>query len=394
MKHEYEISLCQSCLRREGIKATLKSGCDLCGGLLQNLDVVEAKIVDKLEEFEYNTFLIGASVAPSLLDREDELRSRFKIKGKESLKSEITRLLTERISRKTGKRPDFARPDVTVLITTSDQSISVVPRSIWLCARYTKSTRGIPQRASVCKTCSGLGCAECGYRGMLGMSIQSVASDFFCREFNAEACNFIWLGSEDENSLVGGSGRPFYIEVVRPKKRFEGRRLSHLSTRLVFKSKDLKLFGVQRLKNKMSDVPQIEVRCKIYLRNGSTNQEMKLQGYDIERNFSNHLVNVRLSRKYRIVQRLIRSIKIESEGNERAEIFIDCDGGIPIKKLVNGQDNAVEPNLSKCIAPFHLDEEKPFDILEVRLKDTQMRADKRPKNRVHSLGAIETHTST
>ena len=393
MKHEYEISLCENCLRREGIKATLKSGCDLCGGLLQNLSIVAARIVDKLKEFEYNTFLIGASVAPTLLDREDELRSRFKIKGKESLKSEITRLLTERISKTTGKRPDYARPDVTVLITTYDQSISIVPRSIWLCARYTKSTRGIPQRASACKTCSGLGCAECGYRGMLGMSIQSVASDFFCKEFNAESCNFIWLGSEDENSLVGGSGRPFYIEVVRPKKRFEGRGLSHLSARMVFKSKDLKLFGVQRLRNRMSDIPQIEVRCKIYLRNGNMNHEVKLQGHDIERNFSNHVVNVRLSRKFRIVQRLIRSIKIESEGNERAVILFDCDGGIPIKKLVNGQDSAVEPNLSKFIAPFHLDEEKPFDILEVRLKETQMKVDRRAKQRVQSLGALESRTS-
>ena len=123
------------------------------------------------------------------------------------------------------------------------------------------------------------------------------------------------------------------------------------------------------------------------------NHEVKLQGHDIERNFSNHVVNVRLSRKFRIVQRLIRSIKFESEGNVRAEFLIDCDGGIPIKKLVNGQDSAVEPNLSKFIAPFHLDEEKPFDILEVRLKETQMKVDRRAKQRVQSLGALESRTS-
>ena len=392
MKREYKISLCEYCLRREGIKASIKSGCDLCGGLLQDLDLVAARIVDKLKEFEYNTFLIGATVAPTLLDHEDELRSRFKIRGKESLKSEITRLLTERISKSTGKRPDYAKPDVTVLIITSDQSISIVPRSIWLSARYTKSTRGIPQRASSCKTCSGLGCAECGYRGMSGSSIQSIVSDFLCKQFNAESCNFIWLGSEDENSLVEGSGRPFYVEVVRPKRRFEGKNPSHMR-RLFFKSKDMKVFGVQRIKNRISDIPQFEVRCKVYLMNGSSHQETKLNGYDIERNFSNLVVNVRLSRKYRIVRRLIRSIKIELESNDRAEILIDCDGGIPIKKLVNGQDNTVEPNLSKLIIPFRLDEEKPFDILGVKLKDTQMNVGRRPELGVQPLGALESHGS-
>ena len=44
-------------------------------------------------------------------------------------------------------------------------------------------------------------------------------TDFLTKSFNAEGCNFVWLGSEDENSLVSGSGRPFFVEIVTPKKR-------------------------------------------------------------------------------------------------------------------------------------------------------------------------------
>jgi tRNA pseudouridine synthase 10 len=358
-----EMGLCKYCLKREGLKARPKPECDLCGGLLQRTSLIAKDIASKLIEYDFQTFLIGATIPQSSIDQEDELRARFKIKGRESLKSEITRLLTRKISTWTGKHPDYAKPDVTILVALSDGTISITPRSIWLQARYTKSVRGLPQRSSDCKMCNGLGCVECGYKGKSGRSVQSIATTYFCNRFQAESANFIWLGSEDEMSLVGGSGRPFYIEVVKPKKRLEGNR------RIFFKSDEIRILDVKRLLKRITDVPQVDIRCRVHLKSpGGPLSSEKTQ--EIETNFLNCLVNVRLSRKYRVVKRLVRSIKVNAQSDGRVDLLIDCEGGIPIKKLVTGQDDTVEPNLTYLIAPFTIDDEKPFDILDVNMRTT------------------------
>jgi len=375
---QIEINLCKYCLEREGIRAQAAKSCDLCGGLLERLDLSANEIVKKLSDYEYETFLIGASIPQSVLDREDELRSRLKIKGKESVKSQITRMLAKKISKSTGKHADYSRPDITILLSLSDGMITINPRSIWLSSRYVKLKRGISQRASDCKNCNGLGCAVCNYLGKSAENIQSVATKYFCKKFVAEGCNFVWLGSEDENSLVEGSGRPFFVEVIRPKKRLAAEDRSKFKSRLSFKSDDLKIFKVVRLDKRITEVPQFDVKCVVNLIRKESESPQELRVEDIERNFSEALVNVRLSRKYRIVQRLIHSIKAKTtDGGAKAELLIVCEGGVPLKKLVTGQDDSVEPNLSNLLSQYQIDQERPFDILEVKMRKAKPKPGRR-----------------
>lgn len=373
-----EINLCKYCIEREGIKAHSAKTCDLCGGLLGKLDLHSDEIIEKLSDYEFETFLIGASIPQTILDREDELRSRLKIKGKESVKSQITRMLTRKIAKATGKHADYSRPEVTILLSLSDGSIAINPRSIWLSARYVKYTRGISQRASDCKNCNGLGCATCNYLGKSIENIQSIASKYFCKKFQAESCNFVWLGSEDENSLVEGTGRPFFAEVQRPKKRLDGG--DHSKPRLSFKSKDIKIFKISRLEKRITEVPQFDVKCVVHLVRKETDAPQELLVDEIQRNFTEALVNVQLSRKYRVVQRLIHSIvATPSKDGLRAELLITCEGGVPLKKLVTGQDDSVEPNLSNLLSQYSIDQEKPFDILDVSVRKASQRPSRRER---------------
>ena len=346
--------------------------------MLGELAQSAGEIVKKLAEYEYDTFLIGASIPQTVLDREDELRSRLKIKGKESVKSQITRMLTRKISKSTGKRADYSRPDITVLLSLFDGSIQINARSIWLSARYLKMRRGLSQRASDCKQCNGLGCAACNYLGKSGENIQSIASSFFCKKFGAEGCNFVWLGSEDENSLVEGSGRPFFVEVLRPKNRLTSKYRSKLNSRLVFKSKDIKITRVARLEKRITEVPQFDVKCVVHLLRKETESSQIISGEEIERNFAEAMVNVHLSRKYRVVQRMIHSIRVNLlEGGSKAELLISCEGGVPIKKFITGQDGSVEPNLSGLLSLYIIDQEKPFDILDVKVRKAQPKSGRR-----------------
>lgn len=368
------IHLCRYCMEREGLEfsKTKASGtsCSLCGGLLSGLNSVVSSAIEKVSEYEFATFLVGATLPQSILDGEDEVRSLLKIKGRENIKTQITRIISRKIESATGKRVEYSRPDITMLVSLADDNVAINPRSIWLGASYKKTTRGIPQRTSICRVCNGLGCAECNYSGKKGSSVQSIATAYFTDLFEAESCNFVWLGSEDENSLVGGEGRPFFAEVVHPKKRsFPSRKTkSKKRSRAKAYQKDgVEITKIGLLKSKPTNIPQFEVVVKVYLKKENT-AEGTLRTNEIQNMFNDIYVSVRLSRKYRTVQRKIHSIEAKEEGQTSAILLVRCDGGIPLKKLVTGQDDTVRPNLAPFVHPYRVDADAPFDILNVKAK--------------------------
>lgn len=365
-----EMVLCKYCSAREGIRVRPGKGCSLCNGLFERIVDISREVVDKLSDYQYGTFLIGVAMPPRVLDNEDELRARLRIKGKESIKSHLNAILTRKIVSLTRKKVDYSRPDVTVLLSLSNGDISVCSRSIWLSARYRKLKRGISQRFSSCPICNGLGCAECAYKGISGKNVETLVSSLLCQKFRAESCNFVWLGSEDENSLVQGTGRPFFVEVVQPHLRY-ARPAIPKQGKLVLESEGLQLVNIKRLERKFSEIPMFDIRCKVYLRKDEGTTVSELHVDEIEKNFSDSVVNVRLNRRYRVVQRLVKSIRASVLEDGTAELMIDCEGGIPIKKFVTGQDNTVEPNLSNLVKYYHIDPEMPFDILDVKLRKSR-----------------------
>lgn len=366
------MSLCRFCSSREGVKVSPANACSLCGGLFDQIEGLSKEILEKLSEYQYDSLLIGTAMPQKILDNEDELRARLRIRGKESIKSHFNSVLTRRMVSLTGKMVDYSLPDVTVIVSLTNDSISVISRSIWLSARYKKLRRGIPQRSSICPVCNGLGCAECAYNGKSGKSVETLVSALFCKKFRAESCSFVWLGSEDENSLVGGSGRPFFVELIQPRRRFSrfsvsGRQKSALE------SEGLQITKIHRLERKFSAVPMFEISCRVFLKRDEGANVSEFRREEIENSFSKRTLNVRLNRRYRVVQRLVRSISAIENVDGTAELAIKCEGGIPIKKFVTGQDDTVEPNLSSLVKSYHIDPERPFDILDVFLSKSQTR---------------------
>lgn len=382
-----KVSLCNFCQLRLGLKMKgrstgAKEDCYICGGMLEQTNLLANQIEQKLKPYQFENFLIGASVPHTILDREDEIRSRFKIKGKDSAKSQITKLLSEKIRLCTGKAVNYSRPDITILASMGESQITVSARSVWLSGRYLKLRRGIAQRSTVCEVCSGLGCAHCNYRGRAQDSVQARITDFLTRTFQAENCNFVWLGSEDENSLVIGTGRPFFVEIVEPKKRLalskinsgKTKRSTRGKSRVFFRSKDLRVIDLVQLDRRVTEVPQFEISAVVNLRLKKDHIESLTRDLldSIEKTFAGTMVRVRLSRKFRTVQKEIHSITCKSEDNgNRVQLEIQCDGGVPLKKLVASQDGSVEPNLSQYFSSYEVDSEKPFDILSVRVKEAK-----------------------
>ncbi len=83
--------LCKHCLERHFSTGNSTKPCYICRGLMDSLGVIANSILAAVRGFEFDTFLIGATLSTQIYEREDAMRARLKIKGKESVKYYLTR---------------------------------------------------------------------------------------------------------------------------------------------------------------------------------------------------------------------------------------------------------------------------------------------------------------
>ena len=101
---------------RKKLKQKQPKSCYICKGLMSELDVHLKKMLELSKEYEFSSFLIGAILQPSIHDRDDHLRSKFKLRGITSIKSDITREMGKWFSRKTQTKVDYHTTDLVFTI--------------------------------------------------------------------------------------------------------------------------------------------------------------------------------------------------------------------------------------------------------------------------------------
>jgi tRNA pseudouridine synthase 10 len=223
--------LCRNCSVRQGVfqskSADLRvyeEDCYICQGLMHQVDSIVGNIIMAIDgRYEFDTFLIGASMPTEIYEREDELRAKFKIHGEESIKNQLTRMLRLRFANLTTTELDYLVPDLLINLLIQNKNeirINISSRNLLLAGRYIKKCRGMLQKQTKCHECSGKGCNFCGNSGLSGYdSIEGVIAKYLMAITNGERLRFTWIGSEDRQSLVLGKGRPFFVSISDPKKR-------------------------------------------------------------------------------------------------------------------------------------------------------------------------------
>ena len=223
--------LCRNCSIRQGAfqseSANLlayEEDCYICQGLMHQLDSIVGNIIRAIDgRYEFDTFLIGASVPTEIYEREDELRAKFKIHGEESIKNQLTRMLRLRFASLTTTELDYLMPELLINLLIQNKNeikININSRNLVLAGRYVKKCRGIVQKQTRCHECSGKGCNFCDNSGLSGYDrIEGVIAKYLMAITNGERLRFTWVGSEDRQSLVLGKGRPFFVSISDPKKR-------------------------------------------------------------------------------------------------------------------------------------------------------------------------------
>lgn len=334
-----QYQLCGRCLARQADVIDGKSAekCFICRGLMDNLDTIVDRVVEAIKPYEFQTMLVGATLPTQVYEREDALRARLKIRGRESVKSQLTREVGLRLARKTGKKVDYRRPDVIINLTIDKEgniAVSATARPVAFEGRYVKKARGLPQKQDRCPMCQGKGCPLCDYSGISGYdSVEGILVQQAMAKTGGQTPRISWIGSEDQNSLVLGGGRLFYIRISDPKKR----RLKRLPGR----------DGVSaRITRILDDIPDFQQRFAVKTRIlVKSDKQFSIQDIRKLRNLAGS--EVKFENK-KTVTKKIYAVHAKRVSKDEIALTITADGGLPIKQFVGGEEY-MDPNISKLL---------------------------------------------
>ena len=362
--------LCDNCLGRlfskqlhlssnkllgKKLKKNLNSAqkCYICKNLFDNLNYFLKLMIDVSSNYSFSSFSLGAMIKPSVIDRDDYIRSKYKLKGIDSIKTDLSRELRKSFSRKTKKIIDLLDPDVTFTINLKDESCQLRSKSISLSGRYVKTLRGIPQKQKSCTNCSGKGCRICNFHGISEFdSIEGIISKFFFEKFGGTTAKFTWIGGEDKSSLVLGTGRPFFVKIKNPLKR------------------NLKLTSVMFDFLKIDNLKIIQESPKRPLKFNSS-IEVKISTDD--KIDSKNLKKLKDLQKSPVVvyeksgkrsEKKVFAVKYRKNSSNVFTLFIKAEGGLPVKRFVNSDD--VSPGISQILNTSCMCQE--FDFLDIEVQ--------------------------
>ncbi|MEM0116920.1 MAG: THUMP domain-containing protein [Conexivisphaerales archaeon] len=200
---------------------TVTTGCAICSDTYTKRDDLVRKAVEKMQEFEFDMFQVGVTLPKPCVEREDELRAKLKLYKGIIIKRALTALFKDEIQRRVNKPVNNDNWDILVLIDVNNKSIRVQPRPISLLVRYVKLERGFYTKAPSVAKCDFGGESKAESSTKIN-SVECVVREVFSKAFEANIIKLCWSGTEDIDARVFGNGRPIYVQVLDPKRRYMG----------------------------------------------------------------------------------------------------------------------------------------------------------------------------
>lgn len=331
--------------------------CWVCLGQMypEGLQKLAERAVEALSGIECNRFLVGTFMSGLLAENEELLLADGCSRYAEPMKSEINREVGKLIVLKSGKQPDLNNPEVVVHLHLADGHIEIQIQPIYIYGRYRKLQRGLPQTRWPCRVCGGKGCERCGNTGrMYQESVDELIRDPIVEAADAEDTVFHGAGREDIDARMLGSGRPFVVEVVRPRRRDLdlnalrdeiNRRCSGKVevSDLIFVDKSM----VEAVKNE-----SFEKTYEAIVELSTQVDEEKLKSALSKLvGFVEQRTPTRVShrRADKVRRRAVHSAGLEELNGQMAKITVRCDSGLYVKELISGDGGRTRPSLAELL---------------------------------------------
>ncbi|MEM3672656.1 MAG: tRNA pseudouridine(54/55) synthase Pus10 [Candidatus Bathyarchaeia archaeon] len=349
--------------------------CFLCANKFEAIDNLVQKAIEKLEGYEFRNFLVGIELPVVVAEREDEFKAEFEVNYGESIKNEFGRVIGRKIAEKTGKEVEFKKPDMVVLINPFTEEVRLQVNPLYIGGRYKKLARGIPQSKWFCQNCRGKGCEKCNWTGkMYPESVEELIAKPLLDLTGSVKSAFHASGREDIDARMLGEGRPFVIELTKPRKRFldlkevEEKINAHAKgkvevSNLHFTDKDV----VRKLKK--AESAQKEYRVLIEFEKEIKASDMrlleeKLTGLTVKQRTPLRVLHRRADMTR---EKHIYEVKVKMLSPKRAEMKIRCQGGLYVKELVTGDKGRTTPSVSEILGVQA--KSLKLDVLNVIMED-------------------------
>ena len=194
--------------------------CTVCGGLFARLDIWAERANRAADGYEWHRFTCGSRWDPERLASEEAAWTEVGSSWGESARAAFNRELGKRLGTLTGHDGGPTLPDLVFLADLPVGRVELTVSSLYVRGRYRKLDRTIPQTRWPCRRCGGRGCVHCGGSGRTyPTSVEELIAAPFVAESRAEGTRFHGMGREDIDARMLGRGRPFVLELLRPRRR-------------------------------------------------------------------------------------------------------------------------------------------------------------------------------
>ena len=271
---------------------------------------------------------------------------------------------------------EYKKPDVVVVLNPFIGQVELQVNPLYIEGRYKKLTRGISQSKWLCKKCRGEGCPQCNWTGkMYSESVEETIAEPTLKKVGGEDASFHAAGREDIDARMLGRGRPYILEVKKPRKRFTDLRELTKIINEQAKGK-VKVMGlrfadkeaVRRLKK--GEAFEKVYRTKVEFGRNVSDEELEALEKTLAKAVVHQQTPLRVlhRRSDRVREKHIYETKIQRLKPNRVEMRIRCPGGLYIKELVTGDEGRTDPSVAKIVSA----EAKPLelDVLNVVARET------------------------
>ena len=340
----------------QGLEGMKHERCWLCDEIFDQVPRFAEAVAEKLQEVQFDNFLVGTRVDPVIQAREEELWSVVGQEHAEPIKSELNREIGKAVYAINGKDVEFKNPQVVALVDTRFAHVELDVAPLFFYGRYRKLSREIPQTKWPCRVCQGKGCQRCGDTGkMYATSVQEQVGDIILPYAKAREHFFHGMGREDIDALMLGNGRPFVIEISHPVVRdldlaAIGQEINDKGKGLV-EVEGLRPSTREEVRKIKDATPEKEYRVQVSI-HGKVNKgrvDEVLRTFNRTRIVQRTPVRVSHRRADLKRERYIVYVVLEELQDDRMTLRLRTESGTYVKEFVHGDEGRTEPNLSEML---------------------------------------------
>jgi tRNA pseudouridine synthase 10 len=342
--------------------------CSLCEGAFDRFPTWVRRAREAAEGIEWHRFTCGSRWDPELLAREEGLWAEVGSATGESARAAFNREMGKALGRETGAEGVPQGGDIVLLFDLPAGRVEVTIAPLYIEGRYRKLDRTLPQTRWPCRHCQGRGCDRCGRTGKTyAESVEEIVAAPFLAATAGEGTRFHGMGREDIDARMLGQGRPFVLELLKPRRRtLDAASVASEVNRAAagrVEISEVKLAGPESVVRVKSASPLKSYRVVVRgaAPEGKINEALSF----VPRRAIAQRTPTRVAhrRADRVRTRRIVEAHLVSVEPERFTLELRAEAGTYIKEWVEGDGGRTDPNLAGLLGvPLSVE---ALDVLEI-----------------------------